>query len=56
MNGSDWPSPAANLAFVEQQIKKILAATGVNVPSLTVGNSFVQQLITAYGQILCEAK
>lgn len=37
MNGTDWPSPAANLATVEQQIKKILAATGVNVPSLTVG-------------------
>lgn len=37
MNGTDWPSPAANLALVEQQIKKILAATGVNVPSLAVG-------------------
>ncbi|KAL2335768.1 hypothetical protein Fmac_016981 [Flemingia macrophylla] len=34
MNGSDWPSPAANLSTVEQQIKKILAATGVDVPSL----------------------
>ncbi|KAJ4727526.1 Mediator of RNA polymerase II transcription subunit 33A like [Melia azedarach] len=39
MNGTDWPSPAANLSTVEQQIKKILAATGVNVPSLAVGNS-----------------
>ncbi|XP_009784277.1 mediator of RNA polymerase II transcription subunit 33A-like [Nicotiana sylvestris] len=39
MNGTDWPSPAANLATVEQQIKKILAATGVNVPSLTVGGN-----------------
>lgn len=37
MNGSDWPSPAANLAYVEQQIKKILAETGVDVPSLSVG-------------------
>ena len=37
MNGSDWPSPAANLANVEQQIKKILAATGVDIPSLPVG-------------------
>lgn len=37
MNGTDWPSPAANLATVEQQIKKILAATGVDVPSLSVG-------------------
>ena len=37
MNGTDWPSPAANLSIVEQQIKKILAATGVDVPSLAVG-------------------
>ncbi|KAH1070118.1 hypothetical protein AAZX31_03G133200 [Glycine max] len=36
MNGTDWPSPAANLAHIEQQIKKILAATGVNVPSLDI--------------------
>ncbi|KAL9303174.1 Mediator of RNA polymerase II transcription subunit 33B [Arabidopsis thaliana] len=34
MNGTDWPSPAANLASVEQQIEKILAATGVDVPRL----------------------
>ncbi|XP_074307309.1 mediator of RNA polymerase II transcription subunit 33A isoform X2 [Silene latifolia] len=34
MNGTDWPSPAANLSNVEAQIKKILAATGVDVPSL----------------------
>ena len=39
MNGTDWPSPAANLSIVEQQIKKILAATGVDVPSLSSGNS-----------------
>ncbi|CAN1132161.1 Mediator of RNA polymerase II transcription subunit 33B [Linum perenne] len=39
MNGSDWPSPAANLASVEQQIKNILAATGVDVPSLAIDNS-----------------
>ncbi|KAK4482257.1 hypothetical protein RD792_009408 [Penstemon davidsonii] len=39
MNGTDWPSPAANLSMVEQQIKKILAATGVNVPCLAVGGS-----------------
>lgn len=37
MNGTDWPSPAATLSIVEQQIKKILAATGVDVPSLAVG-------------------
>ncbi|PPE01315.1 hypothetical protein GOBAR_DD01641 [Gossypium barbadense] len=39
MNGSDWPSPAANLSNIEQQIKKIIAATGVDVPSLTTGRS-----------------
>lgn len=39
MNGTDWPSPAANLSNVEQHIKKILAATGINVPSLAAGNS-----------------
>ncbi|KAF8387992.1 hypothetical protein HHK36_026658 [Tetracentron sinense] len=39
MNGTDWPSPAANLSTVEEQIKKILAATGVNVPSLAAGGS-----------------
>ncbi|GFP97858.1 mediator of RNA polymerase ii transcription subunit 33a [Phtheirospermum japonicum] len=35
MNGTDWPSPAANLSVIEEQIKKVLAATGVNVPSLS---------------------
>ncbi|CAK9151038.1 unnamed protein product [Ilex paraguariensis] len=39
MNGTDWPSPAANLSMVEQQIKKILAATGVDVPSLAAGGT-----------------
>ncbi|KAA8548575.1 hypothetical protein F0562_000158 [Nyssa sinensis] len=39
MNGTDWPSPAANLSNVEEQIKKILAATGVDVPSLVAGGS-----------------
>ncbi|XWS31614.1 hypothetical protein CRYUN_Cryun23aG0091400 [Craigia yunnanensis] len=39
MNGTDWPSPSANLFMVEQQIKKIIAATGVDVPSLAVGGS-----------------
>lgn len=39
MNGSDWPSPAANLSNVEQQIKQILAATGVDIPCLSVGGS-----------------
>lgn len=40
MNGTDWPSPAANLALVEEHIKKILAVTGVNVPSLVAGITF----------------
>ncbi|CAK9161891.1 unnamed protein product [Ilex paraguariensis] len=39
MNGTDWPSPAANQSNVEEQIKKILAATGVDVPSLFAGGS-----------------
>ncbi|KAK2649222.1 hypothetical protein Ddye_016711 [Dipteronia dyeriana] len=39
MNGTDWPSPAANLSTVEQQVKKIIAATGVDVPSLTIGGN-----------------
>ncbi|KAJ7977445.1 Mediator of RNA polymerase II transcription subunit 33A like [Quillaja saponaria] len=39
MNGTDWPSPAANLSSIEQQIKKIVAATGVDVPSLAAGGN-----------------
>ncbi|MBA0652952.1 hypothetical protein Goklo_020168 [Gossypium klotzschianum] len=39
MNGTDWPSPSANLFMVEQQIKKIIAATGVDIPSLAIGGS-----------------
>ena len=38
MNGTDWPSPAANLAMIEQHIHKILADTGVDVPSLGPGS------------------
>eukprot|EP01018_Ginkgo_biloba_P000531 Gb_17496 [translate_table: standard] len=34
MNGTDWPSPAANLSTIEAEIKEVLAATGVHVPSL----------------------
>lgn len=37
MNGTDWPSPAANLSSVEENIKKIVATTGVDVPSLVAG-------------------
>ncbi|KAL3604983.1 hypothetical protein D5086_005842 [Populus alba] len=44
MNGTDWPSPAVNLSSVEQQIKKILAATGVDVPSLSVGGTSLATL------------
>lgn len=40
MNGTDWPSPAANLSTVEEQIKKIVADTGVDVPSLVAGMPF----------------
>ncbi|KAJ8622624.1 hypothetical protein MRB53_031153 [Persea americana] len=39
MNGTDWPSPAANFSTVEEHIKKILETTGVNVPSLVAGGS-----------------
>ncbi|KAE8672098.1 Mediator of RNA polymerase II transcription subunit 33A [Hibiscus syriacus] len=39
MNGTDWPSPLANLSIVEQQIKKIIAATGVDFPSLATEGS-----------------
>ncbi|CAN8258357.1 unnamed protein product [Cochlearia groenlandica] len=39
MNGMDWPSPAANLSKVEEYIKKILATTGVDIPSLAPGGS-----------------
>lgn len=39
MNGTDWPSPAASLAMVEKNINKILAATGVEVPSLSAGGT-----------------
>ncbi|WOH01664.1 hypothetical protein DCAR_0521049 [Daucus carota subsp. sativus] len=39
MNGTDWPSPAANLVMIEQHIKKILADTGVDVPSLVAVGS-----------------
>ncbi|KAK9139597.1 hypothetical protein Scep_009278 [Stephania cephalantha] len=39
MNGTDWPSPAAYLSTAEEQIKRILAATGIDVPSLVSGVS-----------------
>ncbi|XP_010532697.1 PREDICTED: mediator of RNA polymerase II transcription subunit 33A-like isoform X2 [Tarenaya hassleriana] len=39
MNGMDWPSPAANLSNVEEYMKKILATTSVDIPSLAPGGS-----------------
>lgn len=39
MNGVDWPSPATNLSNVEEYIKKILATTGVDIPSLAPGKN-----------------
>ncbi|XP_044484283.1 mediator of RNA polymerase II transcription subunit 33A-like isoform X2 [Mangifera indica] len=39
MNGMDWPSPAANLLNVEEHIRRILATTGVDIPSLSAGGS-----------------
>ncbi|KAF3793040.1 Mediator of RNA polymerase II transcription subunit 33A [Nymphaea thermarum] len=39
MNGTDWPSPAANLSYVEAAIKKVVATTGADVPSLEIGGS-----------------
>ncbi|XP_073105034.1 mediator of RNA polymerase II transcription subunit 33A isoform X2 [Elaeis guineensis] len=33
MNGTDWPSPAANLLSVESEIKEILASAGVHIAS-----------------------
>ncbi|KAE8734115.1 Mediator of RNA polymerase II transcription subunit 33B [Hibiscus syriacus] len=44
MNGMDWPSPASNLSNVEEHIKKILAATGVDVPRLSAGGSSLATL------------
>ncbi|KAH7846475.1 hypothetical protein Vadar_014424 [Vaccinium darrowii] len=32
MNGTDWPSPAANLVAIETEIKEILSSAGVNAP------------------------
>ncbi|PIA59704.1 hypothetical protein AQUCO_00400539v1 [Aquilegia coerulea] len=37
MNGTDWPSPAATLLSVENEIKEILAAAGVTVCSPSAG-------------------
>lgn len=50
MNGTDWPSPSANLSIVEQHIKKILAAIGVDVPSLSVGKQVPVFIILAVSE------
>ncbi|KAL4205446.1 hypothetical protein AMTRI_Chr01g137360 [Amborella trichopoda] len=39
MNGTDWPSPAANLSTVEAELKKIVGTTGVDVPSPVAGSN-----------------
>lgn len=47
MNGTDWPSPATILKSVETEIREILEAVGVNVPSCLTGstaNSFLSTL------------
>ncbi|KAI6698742.1 hypothetical protein NL676_018861 [Syzygium grande] len=37
MNGIDWPSPTQSIRSVEFEIKEILAAAGVNIPSYSSG-------------------
>ncbi|XP_047322944.1 mediator of RNA polymerase II transcription subunit 33A-like [Impatiens glandulifera] len=44
MDGIDWPSPAGNLASIDAEIKEILAAVGVNVPSCSFGGSLPAKL------------
>lgn len=41
MNGIDWPSPQAILLSVESEIKEILVAVGVNIPSCSYGINFL---------------
>ncbi|XP_061990357.1 mediator of RNA polymerase II transcription subunit 33A-like [Rosa rugosa] len=38
MNGTDWPCPDANLSYVEEKIKTIVAATAVDVSSASSGS------------------
>lgn len=37
MNGKDWPSPSLTLQSIEAEIKDMLAATGVSMPSSVTG-------------------
>ncbi|XP_077214711.1 mediator of RNA polymerase II transcription subunit 33A-like isoform X2 [Tasmannia lanceolata] len=40
MNGTDWPSPAANLLSIESEIKEILSSAGVHAPICYAGKMF----------------
>ncbi|OAY41668.1 hypothetical protein MANES_09G120300v8 [Manihot esculenta] len=39
MNGTDWPSPAAVLPYIEAEMKEILSVAGVDFPSCSSGLS-----------------
>ncbi|KAH7667436.1 hypothetical protein IHE45_12G057800 [Dioscorea alata] len=41
MNGTDWPSPAANILLIESEVKEILTSAGVHVPSFHAGGMSV---------------
>lgn len=41
MNGTDWPSPNANLSNVVEKIKEIIAATAVEVSSAAASGFFL---------------
>jgi hypothetical protein len=45
MNGTDWPSPDANLSKVEEKLKKIIATTGVDFPNIASGSFYHFMLI-----------
>ena len=52
MNGTDWPSPAANLLLIESEVKEILTSAGVHVPSFHTGMPiFSLGFIFLYGMI-----
>lgn len=40
MNGTDWPSPDANLSNFVEGMKKIVAFAGLDVPSVTSGSFY----------------
>lgn len=41
MNGTDWPCPDANLTYIEEQIKTIVAAAAVDVSSSSSSGLYV---------------